>query len=73
MIKFAVYLYYTHEVVSTGPWVKWDGLFYSLCYLFKVSAGAFARANAAGGIWAVEIIVCNTFLIVIRELKELYD
>lgn len=42
-----------------------DGLFYSLHCLFKVSAEAFMRANAAGGIWAVEITVCNTFLIVI--------
>lgn len=73
MIKFAGYLHYTHEVVSTGAWVNWDGLFYSLHYLFKVSTGAFMRANAAGGIWAVEILVCNTSLRVIRELKELYD
>lgn len=43
--------------------MNWDGLLYSL--QFKVSTEAFMRANAAGGIWAVEIIVCNTFLIVI--------
>lgn len=45
--------------------MNWDALFHSLHYLFIASTEAFMRANAAGGIWAVEIIVCNTSPIVI--------
>lgn len=64
--------------VSVSKWggKHWNlselgGLFCSWHYIFEVSAEAFTKANAAAGIWAVEIIVCNTFLI--WEFKELYD